>query len=317
MALANADLSVLGNNATQSVRSDRKYPQSEREWNPYWWNSYWETDLPHMAGMDEFRRYLKKKAFYYKTTDQLPRLKELTKRCASGHQSYGACSVQALRALVRSRGLDSQLDRKSSKRQLVRCLEAADDADDTRNAPRAPPKFHRFFELPAELRNRVYTFYFESLGKVPPRFVVPPLCRASHQLRSETTGLFFEHSIFTILLRPVYFTRGHEQPFRHRAQLHYHTEVARANIPNPGFARIKRLSIEVKTFSNRAPFATWTVDLRAGQCMREWPACDHGFHDESIQSFVDSIMARERLAKLEKTDLDKLEVVVTEACLQL
>lgn len=313
MALASVGLNVLDNGSTQGIRRDRKYPQCERELNPDWWNRYWQTELPQMHGMDEFRYYLKERGFYHKTTDQLPRLQELTKRCARGHQSYDACGVKDLRALLQRRGLEPYGSLKANKRQLVRRLEVADDADDARNAMNATPHFHRFSELPPELRNRVYKFYIDSLGKVPPRFVVPPLCRASRQLRSETTGLFFEHSTFIILLRPVYASQGQQLRYRHPVQLHYHNEVARANIPNSSFARIKHLSIEFKPWSNRAPWAAWTVDLSTGQCMRDWPTDVQGYHEQSVQTLVDSIMAREGLAKLENSDLDKLEDVITEA----
>jgi hypothetical protein len=313
MALASVSLNVLGNNATQGVRGDRKYSQCERELNPDWWNRYWQTDLPQMNGMDEFRCHLKAKGFYYKAADQLPRLKELTKRCARGHQSYDACGVKGLKALVRGRGLELRVSRKANKRQLVRCLEIADDADYARNAMNATPNFHRFSELPPELRNRVYTFYFESLGKVPPRFVVPPLCKVSRQLRLETTALFFERSTFIILLRPAYSPQGQQRLYRHPAQLHYHSEVAKAIIPNPSFARIKHLCVEFKPWSNRASWATWAIDLSTGKSAREWPTRVQAYNGQSVQTFVDSIMAREGLAKLEKNDLDKLEVAINEA----
>lgn len=313
MALASVGLNIMGNNATQGIRRDRKYPQCERELNPDWWDRYWQTDIPQMDGMEKFRYYLKEKGFYHKSTDQLPRLQGLTKRWARGHQSYDACGVNDLRALLQRRRLEPYGGRKANKRQLVRCLEVADDADDARNAMNATRELHRFSELPPELRNRVYEFYFESLGKVPPRFVVPPLCRASRQLRSETTGLFFEHSTFIILLRPIYSPQGQQLPYRHAVQLHYHNEVAKANIPNPSFTRIKHLSIEFKPWSNRAPWAAWTVDLSTGQYMRDWPAHVQGYHEQSIQTLVDLIIAREGLARLEKSDLDKLEVAITEA----
>lgn len=101
---------------------------------------------------------------------------------------------------MQKRGLKSQVP---GKRYLVQCLEAVDDAEDARNARKVTQKLHRFSELPPELRNRIYILYFESLGEVPPRFVLPPLCRASRQLRSETTGLFFEHGTLVIWLKHV------------------------------------------------------------------------------------------------------------------
>lgn len=47
--------------------------------------------------------------------------------------------------------------------------------------------------------------------------------------------------------------------------------------------------------------------------MRNWPTHVQGYHEQSVQTLVDLIMAREGLAKLEKSDLDKLEDAITEA----
>lgn len=111
---------------------------------------------------------------------------------------------QGPQSALQRRDLEPYEGRKANKRQLVRSLQVADDADNARNAMSATRELHRFSEFPPELRNLVYKFYCESLSKVPPRFVVLLLCRASRQLRSETTGLFFEHRTFIILLRPVH-----------------------------------------------------------------------------------------------------------------
>jgi hypothetical protein len=133
--------------------------------------------------------------------------------------------MKKLRALVQGREMSTHLERKAkevnkpNKKQLVKMLEAADDADHALEAAR---EFQKFSELPPELKNRVYTYYFKSPGKVPPRFALPPLCKVSRQLRLESTGLFFEHCTFAVALRP----------YQHsEARLHYHTEVARFNIP--------------------------------------------------------------------------------------
>jgi hypothetical protein len=45
----------------------------------------------------------------------------------------------------------------------------------------------------------------------------------------------------------------------------------------------------------------------------EQPAYQQPYHEQIVQTLVDSIMAREGLAKLEKSDLYKLEVAITQA----
>ena len=213
-----------------------------------------------------------------------------------------------LQSLALSRGMGFEA-RNYNKKRLVQCLETADNREEALKASRT---FHRFSEIPPELRNRIYNLYFESLGNIPPRFVVPPLCRASRQMRLETTELFFEQSTFVVYLRRVDGTRHPLLPYRHQARLHYHTEVARSNIPSLSFARIKHLHIELKAASNLAPMATWSIDLTSGRCVRGRPTHDQRYHEQSVQILVDLIMSREGLAKLEKSDLDKLEVAITD-----
>lgn len=291
MALAYMGLNSLLSHAAQGstrpvrVRSDRKYPRSERKLNPEWLNSYWQTDLPYLTTTKDWKFYLKERGYYYKPYESLSRLKELAKRCARGLQSYDAHDVKTLRALALSRG-GGRVQLRFKKQELIR--------------------FYRFSELPPELRNRVYTFYFQSLGKVPPRFAVPPLCTISRQLQLETTGLFFEQSTFIISMRRIYC----RQPYAHKAQLHYHSEVAKSNIPMPNFAQIKHLHVELKACSNVSPSAVWTIDLTEGRCARERQSRGQ-HHEESVQTLVDSIMARQGVATLEKGDLDKLEAAIT------
>ena len=47
--------------------------------------------------------------------------------------------------------------------------------------------------------------------------------------------------------------------------------------------------------------------------MRDWPTDVQGYHEQNVQTLADLIMAREGSAKLEKSDLDKLEDAITEA----
>lgn len=321
MALARMGLDDPSANPTQNsmppigVHKGRKYSRFDRKVNPDWSNSYWQTGLPCAITTDQWTCYLEEKGFYHKSTDSLTRLTELAKRCARGRQSYDAHSYEKLRELIEERDLGAWVRRKATKNQLVQCLEAADDAKDVKDAQKALPQFHRFFELPAELRNRVYIFYLEALYKVPPQFVVPALCRASRQLRMETTGLFFEHCTFTVSMKPEF--RETPKFNRHGAQLHYHTELARINIPTSAFARIKHLFIELRDSPYTPTLVTWFIDLTRGHCVKGRTTPGSGFgtsryivKGQPVQDVVKFIMAREGLAKLKKSDLDNFEVAV-------
>jgi hypothetical protein len=244
------DRVAQGSTLPLSARSNKKYSLSEQELNPEWLKGYWQTDLPYLTTLDEWRRCLEERGYYYKPSASLARLKELAKRGARGLQSYEAQDYHLLRALVQERGLGSHLHPRATKQKLIRCLEAADGKKEALNVA---PTFHRFSELPPELRNRVYKLYFGSLGKVPPRFVVPPLCRASRQLRLETTGMFFESSTFVVSMKRV--NGGQRHP--NIARLNFHSGVARVNIPTLSFGQIKHLYVELKAFASGSPLATW------------------------------------------------------------
>jgi hypothetical protein len=299
MADPSANLAVLGDNGSLcstlpvTIRRGRKYQPHERKRCVFLANYYWRTGLSWVATTAEWKRYLGKHCFYFKKSDKVEKLAARAERYVRGHPSYDDRYLKELKALARERGLGRVLERQANYAQLVKGLEAADDAADALEASRQFPKF---LELPPELRNRVYTLYFKSLGRVPPRFVLPPLCRASRQLRMESTALFFEHSTFVITLRSI------SQPFC--ARLHYSTELARLNIPTPTFASMKHLYIEVRNAPRSFLEGGWAVDLTNSHCV--YSETIRG--SENIRELVQTIMARDGIAKLRKGDLDEFEV---------
>jgi hypothetical protein len=314
MADAGVGLKVLGNPSLTitlplGAREGRKYGRTERDLNASWANGYWKTSLPYATTTADWKIYLADHQFYHNPSDTHARLRAHAKRCAQGHPSYQGHDVEKLRALVHVRvmhtDLQCRVDR-ATKKQLVKMLEDADVADD---ALEVSCEFHKFSELPPELKNRVFTYYFKSLGNVPPRFVLPPLCQASRQLRLDSTGLFFEHCTFIVTLRPWYVQR--------EARLHYHTEVARLNIPTSTFACVKHLHIELRYTSIESPLLAYSVDLTDGRST-QWSKPYHGWGEyvqkqggQHVQSLVKSITAREGQAKLQKGDFEAFEVAVT------
>jgi hypothetical protein len=312
MASVGVDSNVPGNKASPNsallmrIQKDKKYTRKERELDPGWATDYWQTGLPRATIKSEWRRYLTEHHCHFKVSDNEEELKARAQRCARGHPSYDGHNVKKLKSLAQGRGLDKQLVRKLTKGQLVQQLEAADDEDHAMAFSRG---FSKFFALPPELRNRVYVFHFRSLCKVPPRFITPALCRASRQLRLESTGLFFEHCTFIVSLR--------DTPDANwtKTRLQYHTRIAKAVIPTPMFARIKHLHIELRNPPYDVPWSSWTVDLTNKPCVQRWlqHSC-RGFHGASVKhhvrDLIETIMTREGNAKLKKSDLRALEVAV-------
>jgi hypothetical protein len=302
MADPSANLAVLGDNGSLlsmlpvTARKGRKYHPYERKHGDILANRYWRTSSPWAVSMDDWRRYLKNHHFYFKKPDNIAKLAARAERCARGRPSYDGRYLKELKALARERSLGRVLERQAATHeQLVEGLEAADDAADALEALRQFPKF---LQLPPELRNRVHVHYFKSLGQVPPRFVLLPLCRASRQLRTEATGLFFEHSTFIVSLRSF------RQPLS--ARLYYSTELSRINIPTSIFARIKHLYIELRDDPRESLKGGWVIDLTNSECV--YSETSKG--SRNIRALVRSIMARDGISKLRKDDLDEFEAAV-------
>ncbi|KAF2161570.1 hypothetical protein M409DRAFT_58968 [Zasmidium cellare ATCC 36951] len=82
-----------------------------------------------------------------------PRLAYLVSRAQRGFMSYEKRSLNELKAFCTARKIQG-VDRFAGKRQLIALLEREDDAG---------ASFNRFFDLPPELRNRIYSFYMDAI----------------------------------------------------------------------------------------------------------------------------------------------------------
>lgn len=123
---------------------------------------------------------------------------------------YKSCRVDDMKKFISERGITlSQRIETTVRDHLIRALVSADKS----------PQFRRFFELPAEvsifdltrrrycsandaqLRNSVYTHYLAAFSdKLLHMPNMPPLARASKNLRTEVRPLFFGECIFEIRL---------------------------------------------------------------------------------------------------------------------
>ncbi|KAI7514891.1 hypothetical protein KC347_g141 [Hortaea werneckii] len=113
-------------------------------------------------------------------------------RSEQGHMSYHNCSSDELRRLIQARKMEtSLLGLKLSKSELVDILQSEDQR----------PKFHRFQELPPELRNRIYKYHFASFHQPICAPSQPPITKVSSLLRRETLQLFYHSCVFEVHLR--------------------------------------------------------------------------------------------------------------------
>lgn len=106
--------------------------------------------------------------------------------------SYHNCSNDELRRLIEARKIGlSPFGLKLSKRKFVYILQSEDQK----------PKFHRFHELPPELRNRIYEYHFASFYQPICAPSQPPITKVSSLPRKETLQLFHHSCVFEVRLR--------------------------------------------------------------------------------------------------------------------
>lgn len=119
-------------------------------------------------------------------------LQSAVRRSEQGHMSCHNCSNDELRRLVQARKIGLwPFGLKLSRRELVDVLQSEDQE----------PKFHRFLELPPELRNRIYEYHFASFHQPICAPSQPPITTVSSLLRKETFQLFYHGCVFEVHLR--------------------------------------------------------------------------------------------------------------------
>lgn len=176
-------------------------------------------------------------------------------RCERGLLSYDLYSFEQLRQFAEDRGI--WVVSSSNKKDVVQFLERADDS----------LKFDKILELPAELRNRIYTAYYEALGVLPQKFTQPPLCTVSRQIRSEALPLFYATATFQIRFVHTYTGPRSDPrpPFDGNGfsvtRLTTHTQALSAGLTDAKLAQIKRVAIVLTTsWLSPAP-EVWRMDL--------------------------------------------------------
>lgn len=147
--------------------------------------------------------------------------------------SYHGLSDEELRGLFQARGmsLPSTLTDKRYN-PMLELVSALDRADDN-------PRFRRFTDLPPELRNRIYEYYFADF--VQPIYAPsqPPLTLACQLLRQESLGMFYSTATFilSLVIKP--------NPDLLRLQLPDQLALWVLNTRAPHLALIQNLTIRI------------------------------------------------------------------------
>jgi hypothetical protein len=150
---------------------------------------YWKLEDRNLL-KPELGKLLGKAGYTNASALNKAQLQKLLRRIDCELICYQICSMAELEKFVADRKIviTPGLSHKSRKRLLVDALMAADDQ----------LEFHRFLDLPPELRNRVYEL---SMIHYPTKFrgpSHPPLPRTCKLLRQEVLPIFYARSIFEL-----------------------------------------------------------------------------------------------------------------------
>lgn len=279
-----------------------------------WWDEYWRLGDAHVNSVSELKERLRDAKFYFKSKARQVRLEELFLRSERGLLSYDNCELHELQQFCRQRQLHSG----KTQGDAVGILEAADEE----------ATFERLLDLPPELRNRIYSFYLESLGplELP---IPPPLTRVSRQLRRETLLLFFQSCTLYLLISGSGQLHLLEWVLEDILPEYSMSDIATtfSRLPIEFLGNIRRLHVigPVSTSKDFWAYGEWIVELGVGDDGIRISAgearCAHEHIDDGLQKFEEKmreiqdlletelkgIMVREGNEKLQRGDFDLLK----------
>jgi hypothetical protein len=173
----------------------------------------------------------------------------------------------------------------------------------------------RLLDLPPELRNAIFTYYFDSLPDLKARYCEPPICLTSRLIRKESIPLFYGRCTFDLTFAgSTTLLADNLQSFEPRLLCGNST---------PNFAYIRRIDLfqasnyRVTLFKidlHRKPdsrVSIHTVQLRDGlslspERVRIWAAYDAKV-TAALGALAPDVMSREPYA-LRRSDLGNLHI---------
>ena len=268
-------------------------------------NEYWKLGEPRNLELNarRLRERLKPSAYYFHSSAAKPRLLQLYSRRERGLLSYEAYKIAELRVFCRQRNV--QLARNMKKVEIVSVLEREDE-----NAT-----FDRFLDLPAELRNHVYSLHFGTLEIKSPS-IPPPITSVSRQLRQESLALFFSTCTPTFVFPTRRHLRGYWGARLTKLQIQpgYLTSKFFLRAPQTYVGNIRKFHLRsVVCPAGFWVVTTWYVEIEAGSKQVNVSTGRVKCHPRNIPQGFDA--AREGLEVRIKAELEA--VVARECCLRL
>ena len=148
-------------------------------------NDYWKLGSYNSLTKEDMKRMLDDRGYYNKSITDKQELRRCLRRCDLGLLSYKNYTNDELRDLIRQRGIDTDdvisPGNKGQRCELVGILENED----------INREFANFERLPAELRARVYGYYFADFKESLHAPKQAPITLVNSLLRKETLPLFY------------------------------------------------------------------------------------------------------------------------------
>ncbi|KAK3074799.1 hypothetical protein LTR53_002465 [Teratosphaeriaceae sp. CCFEE 6253] len=157
-------------------------------------DDYWKIDDQYYYMAKQLRTMLEDRHYHVGGIKDVGRLEGCLRRSRLGLMSYHNCGNEELRRLIAVRKLNDSITdglREGDRQELLAILDCAD----------LQPSFHRFLELPPELRNQVYKYYYAECRDVVFAPTQPPLTRCCILVRREALHMFYATRVFTLQLR--------------------------------------------------------------------------------------------------------------------
>ena len=216
-------------------------------------HGYWKLedyDKAH-SSRHELQSILRKRKFYVKSSTTKERLAKLLSRSDRGLLSYDAYTVSELRKFCTQRQIF--LSGNENKQALVDMLEIEDEE----------AEFDKLVDLPAELRNHIYSLHFQDFP-ILGRPVPPPITEVSPQLRKETLQLFYQTCRVKVdLAAGVRHNSGLANLFAPKMVASNYTARLFLHAPEACISNMRSVRIEgIVIAGNMWIVTAWDVDLK-------------------------------------------------------
>lgn len=153
-------------------------------------DDYWKLDDYGKHTAKQMKALLDQRGYYNGSLTDKAKLRLCLRRADLGLMSYQNCTNDELRKLIAMRKTDNSTHHEGQREYLLRYLHGMDEQ----------PEFHRFVDLPAELRNKVYAYYFAEFRQPIYAPSQPPLSMTCRLIRQETLRMFYSMCTFEVRL---------------------------------------------------------------------------------------------------------------------